>query len=106
MTTPQLIQWFDEKMTKFGGGKLIPPPPVLEQELADRIESKLRELITQLILREAKVDDQVAAAIAQLQTPDGDKLVQDVEQLFEHESDREWRDAIEALATSITRHIS
>jgi hypothetical protein len=71
MTTPQLIRWLDQKMADHGDGKLIPPPEVLEQELADRIESKVREAITERILREAKLDDQVAAAVAAIKTPDG-----------------------------------
>lgn len=46
MTTPQLIDWLDRKMAEFGSGKLIPPRQVLEQDLADRIESKVRRAIT------------------------------------------------------------
>jgi hypothetical protein len=103
MTTPQLIEWLDRKMAEFGSGKLIPPPDVLEQNLADRIESKVRAAITERILREAKIDDRVAAAIAAIRTPDGTKLARDVRRLFEQQSDREWRDAIEAVASRVTR---
>ena len=44
MTTPQLIEWLDQKMETFGAGKLIPPAEVLEEELAgtDRKESSRR----------------------------------------------------------------
>jgi hypothetical protein len=42
MTTPQLIDWLDRKMADHGGGKLIPPKHVLERELAERLESKVR----------------------------------------------------------------
>jgi hypothetical protein len=102
MTTPQLIEWLDEKMAAFGSGKLIPPPDVLEQDLADRIESMVRAAITEDILREAKIGDRVAAAIAAIGTPDGEELARDIEELFEQESDREWRDAIEAVASRLT----
>ena len=101
MTTPQLIEWLDEKMAEFGSGKLIPPKNVLEQDLADRIESKVRDAITERILREAKLDDQVAAAIAAIKTPDGAKLARDIEQLFEEQADREWRDEIETVASRL-----
>ena len=50
-------------------GKLIPPPEVLEQELAERIEKKVRAAITERILREAGLDDQVADAIAAIKKP-------------------------------------
>ena len=102
MTTPQLIEWLDEKMAEFGSGKLIPPQDVLEQDLADRIENKVRAAITERILIEAKFEDQVAAAIAAVDTPDGAELASNVEELFERESDREWRDAVEAVASRLT----
>jgi hypothetical protein len=102
MTTPQLIQWLDQKMAKFGSGKLIPPTHVLEQELADLIDSKVREAITERILREAKLDDQVAASIAAIKTPDGAKLARDIKRLFKQQADQEWRDGIEAVASRVT----
>ena len=51
-------------MADHGDGKLIPPADVLEEELAEQIERKVRADITERILREARIDDQVAAAIA------------------------------------------
>ena len=101
MTTPQLIEWLDQKMAEFGNGKLIPPTHVLEQELAERIESKVRAAITERILREAKLDDQVAAAIAAIKTPDGAKLARDIARLFKRQPDGEWRDHIEAVARDL-----
>jgi hypothetical protein len=102
MTTPQLIQWLDEKMARFGSGKLIPPPQVLEQDLAARIDYKVRATITERILREARIDDQVAAVIGAIRKPDGTKLARDIKGLFEQQSDREWRDAIEVVASRVT----
>jgi hypothetical protein len=98
MTTPQLIQWLDQKMADHGDGKLIPPTHVLEQELAERIENKVRAAITERILREANLDDQVAAAVAAIRTPDGARLARDTAKLFKRKSDSEWRDHIEAVA--------
>ena len=78
MTTPQLIEWLDAKMAEHGDGKLIPPGEVLEQELADQIERKVRADITERVLREAGIDDQVAAAIAAIKTPGGAALARDI----------------------------
>lgn len=103
MTTPQLIEWLDEKMATFGSGKLIPPPHVLKQDLADRIESKVRAAISERILREAKIGDLVAAAIAAITTPDGAELARDIKRLFNQQSDREWRDAIEVVASRVAK---
>ena len=98
MTTPQLIEWLDQKMAEHGNGKLIPPHEVLEQELAIRIENKVREEITERILREAGLEDQVTAAVAAIKTPDGAKLARDIAKLFKREPDAEWRAYIETVA--------
>ena len=70
MTTPQFIEWLDGKMAAYH--KLVPPPEVLESELHERIENKVREAITERILREANFDAQVAAALAEIEKPDAD----------------------------------
>jgi hypothetical protein len=98
MTTPQFIDWLDQKMAKHGDGKLIPPADVLEQELAERIESKVREAVTARILREARLEEQVAAAVAAIETPDGRDLAYEIAELFGAKPDSEWRDHIEKVA--------
>jgi hypothetical protein len=98
MTTPQLIEWLDRKMEIFGSGKLIPPAEVLEEDLAEQTEKKVRDAIKERILREAGLDAQVAAAMAALELPDGEALARGIEQLFEDQPDAEWRDHVEAVA--------
>ncbi len=102
MTTPEFIDWLDERMAEFGGGKLIPPPQVLEHELARQIEAEVRADVTERILREANLDDQVADAIATIKTPDGRKLTRDIARLFKRQPDTEWRKQIEAVARGRT----
>jgi hypothetical protein len=99
MTTPQLIEWLDRKLAAYG--KLIPPDDVLVAELDERIEEKIREAVTERILREAGFEDQVADAIAAIKTPSADALVRGIKKMFKSEPDREWRDHIEARATEI-----
>ena len=79
--------------------KLIPPTDVLEQELDDLIERKVRAALTERVLREAKLDEQVAAAVAKMKLPDGERLAQDIAKLFKRTPDSEWRDHIEAVAS-------
>jgi hypothetical protein len=97
MTTPQFIEWLDQKMA--GYEKLIPPPEVLEAELNARIEKKVRDAITERILREANVHGQVAAALANIEKPQADALADGVRKLFKRQPDAQWRDHIEAVAT-------
>jgi hypothetical protein len=96
MTTPQFITWLDNKMA--GYGKLVPPSDVLAADLEKRIEEKLRAAITERVLREARLDDQVAAAVAAIEMPTVDALTEGIRQLFEQEPNSEWRDHIEAVA--------
>jgi len=89
MTTPEFIEWLDGKMAEYNG-KLVPPPDVLEKELAERIERKVRATVTERILREAGFENQVAEAVAAIEKPNGEALAEGIEDLFEKEPDREW----------------
>jgi hypothetical protein len=99
MTTPQFIEWLDGKMAACT--KLIPPLDVLETELNARVEEKIREAVTERILREAGFENQVAAAIAQIETPDGTVLTAGIKQVFAATPDAQWRDHIESVATEL-----
>jgi hypothetical protein len=69
MSTPQFIEWLDSKMGKYDD-KVIPPVDVISDEYDDKIEEKLRDHITDRILREANIDQQVADVSEQLGEPD------------------------------------
>jgi hypothetical protein len=103
MTTPQFIAWLDGKMAQHGVGKLIPPDEVLETELKERIEKKARAAITERILREAKLDDQVKATVAAIKTPTAAALTKGIKDLFKTEPERDWRSHIEAVAVEKTK---
>ena len=98
MTTPQFIAWLDRKMAEHGTGKLIPPPDVLEAELDRRIEAKLRAAITERILREAGLDNQVAEALNAIRRPNGGTLTKAIKNLFKRTPGCQWRDHVEAIA--------
>ena len=98
MTTPELIEWLDDKMEVYGSGKLIPPTEVLEDTFMTLAEERLRAEITERILREADLDGQVAEAVAALDPPDGEALRRDIENGFAVDPEAEWRDIIEAAA--------
>ncbi len=101
MTTPQFIAWLNRKMDIYGSGKLIPPADVLEAELAERIENKVRADLTERILREADLDGRVVTTIAAIKLPKTTTLVKDIKRLFNREPERQWRDHIEAVAASL-----
>ena len=102
MTTPQLIEWLDDKMETHGDGKLIPPQDVLVDELMAETEKRLRAQITERILREANLDSQVAEAVAALDLPDGETLKRGVAEMFEDNPETDWRAHIEAVVDDLT----
>ena len=75
---------------------------MLEAELDERIENKVRAAITERILREAGFEDQVAAAIAAIEKPDAAALAEGIKRTIQAEARREWRDHIEAEAEKRT----
>jgi hypothetical protein len=102
MTTPELIEWLDDKMAEHGDGKLIPPDHVLVIELAAETEQRLREQITERILREANLDGQIAAALEAISMPDGDTLKRGIREMFEDEPEADWRAHIKSVAGDLT----
>jgi hypothetical protein len=97
MTTPQLIDWLNQKMA--GYEKLIPPADVLSAELDLHIEKNVRSKIMDRIFREVGFEEQVAAAIAAIEKPAGGDLKSGIKKLFEGAPDRDWRDHIDSVAS-------
>jgi len=85
-----------------GGGKLIPPHDVLTAELDKRLEAKLNAAVSERILREARADEQIAAALAAIARPDAAALQAAIQQLFADEPEGEWRDRIETTANKLS----
>ena len=63
MTTPQFLAWLDQKFEEHAQGKLVPPQSVLSARLEDDVRGRVRQIVTDRILREANVDEQVEAAV-------------------------------------------
>jgi hypothetical protein len=68
MSTPQFIAWLDSKM--LGHRKIVPPSEVISMLMSARLEEILRTEITDRILEEADVDQQVADALVNVEMPD------------------------------------
>jgi hypothetical protein len=82
--------------------KLIPPPAVFDEELDKHIEEKVRAAITARILRDAGLENQVAATIAAITKPGAAILAEGTRRLFRQEPASEWRDHVEAIARELT----
>jgi hypothetical protein len=98
MTTPQFIAWLDAKMLAFGNGKLVPPAAVLTNDLSDTLEHRLHRQITEQILREARIDERVAAALNQIDRPVPEDLHAVVDHALAGQPAVSWRAAIAQVA--------
>jgi hypothetical protein len=63
MTTPQFLDWLDRKFADYAG-KVLPPADVLQSRLESAVRSDLNERITERVLEEARIGDQVDEAMA------------------------------------------
>ncbi len=68
MTTPAFIVWLDQKMAEHSQGKVVPPPAVMPDFLAESVRRQLEASIRDRILREANLAGQVQAAMATLES--------------------------------------
>jgi len=102
MTTPEFIEWLDAKMAKHGDGKLIPPPKVLTAELDEKLEAKVRAVLTERILREAGLETQVAAALNAIKRPNGADLAKGIRDLFARSPQCEWRAHVGGVVDHLT----
>jgi hypothetical protein len=103
MTTPQFIEWLDAKMAEHDVGKLVPPHEVIAAELDDRLEEKVRSVVIERILREARLYDQVRTALAAIKRPTTAALTKGITKMFEGAPEREWREYVETVASTLQR---
>lgn len=101
MTTPQFIAWLDAKMASFGAGKVIPPETVLVDEAERRLAAKVRGIVTERVLREARTDDQVAGALTGLSLPDADSLKARVAGWLDEREPDPWTAPVDAAADEV-----
>jgi hypothetical protein len=101
MTTPQFIGWLDDKMAAFGNGKLVPPAAVLANDLSGGLEHRLYRQITEQILREARIDERVTAALQEITLPLPEDLLATVDQALAEQPAAYWRTAVERIADEV-----
>lgn len=68
MRPTQLIAWLDEKMERFGG-KVIPPPRVLEPAWRDGLKAGLRDGMVDQLLARFRVDERAESLADTAPTP-------------------------------------
>ena len=104
MSTPQFLQWLDDKMKEHGQGKLIAPDDVMAKELHEKAREKLTREITDRILKEQDVEGQIDQAFENLRPVLDEKakeLPNYVVEDLTKEPYQSWRDPVLKTAKDI-----
>jgi hypothetical protein len=96
MTTPQFIEWLNGKMASYD--KLIPPRHILEAELGNEIEIRVRTVLTDRILGEARCASEDSGRVTRKTRFE---LEDDIRAMFERNPEREWRAHIHAVVEDL-----
>ena len=107
MTTPQFIDWLNRKMAPYDTGKVLPPAAVVSARLEGQARAEVERAITARVLREARVDEQVAAAMGRLSpalTALGAVAAERIATVLAEEPTEAWSDVVDLLATTVAEH--
>jgi hypothetical protein len=77
------------------GDKVVPPADVVDEEAAQRLTSHVRAGITERVLREAGIEEQVASAVEALSIPPGSDLIAAMRVWLEAHPDRLWSEYVD-----------
>lgn len=103
MTTPQFLEWLNNKMNKFGQGKLIPPEKILTKRLKESAVVQIEEKVRDKILHDAGynkiVKETVENAIPILEKISGlkNKIAVELKRIPEHS----WKTPVDDEAKEI-----
>lgn len=104
MSTPQFLQWLDDKMEEHGQGKLIASADVMATELHDRTREILKQTLINKILKEINIDELVDSKYEKL-TPilneTTNALTTSVREALEKNPTQSWRDPILKVAEDV-----
>jgi hypothetical protein len=88
MTSPQFINWLDDKMRPYNRGKVVPPEAVLKQTAHRLLEQETRRKLSEQILRDADIDRKVDNFMSYIKFDDN--LAPTVEAGLEKDPRQQW----------------
>ncbi len=106
MTTPQLIEWLDRKMSEQDGAKLVPPVEVLREKLGNAVEKQIRQKLTAQVLEEAGIDEMVEDEVerrADAIQAASDKIDTDTREALRAAPAQWWADYVADVGQDIAR---
>jgi hypothetical protein len=108
MTTPQFLKWLDAKIETHSQGKVVPPRPVLAEQLASVVEEKLRDGVEARILLKHGAEAQAQALLSASQKKLAKLSVtldEKVRLSFEKTPEQSWPAPIQQIGSNIATDI-
>jgi hypothetical protein len=102
-TTPQFIDWLDQKMAEHSG-KVVPPAAVMVDRLNEQVRQRLRDSIVKRVLSEARIEDRVdeaATALAAIVAGAVSGLPEKVNKDLRDDPQKYWARVVDELAGSV-----
>ncbi|MCC6458798.1 MAG: hypothetical protein IT328_27890 [Caldilineaceae bacterium] len=111
MTTDLFLRWLDYKMEIHGSGKLIPPQGVAALELVSKVLDELRRQLSDRILADARINDQVSSAFGELYNNglqgDLSNVLDRIDQDLSDDDTKSWRKSVVDMAGEVaTSHLA
>jgi hypothetical protein len=106
MTSPQLLDWLDEKIAPYEDGKLIPPQPYLDNEIDASVSKLVEQELTKTILETAGIGERKAEAAEVLRPAMGDCIktaAGAIKEALEKDPTLHWRAVARDLAESLVK---
>jgi hypothetical protein len=76
---------------------------VIADEFENELTTAVREAVTERILREAKVDQQISRALRKIKRPTASVFVKGIKAMFVIDAKRPWRDFIKDAVRRLAR---
>jgi hypothetical protein len=111
MTSPQFVGWLEAKFDALDAEKkIVPPEDVIERQLREATEKKIRDAIVERILQEQDFDGQVKKALGKLGKASAfahmDKTRKRVATELEKAPAQRWTGPVDKIATEIAGAVS
>ena len=109
MSTPQFLQWLDDKMEMYSQGKLTAPVDIMVKELHDKAYEILKQTLIEEILQENDLEGRLNCEYEKLKPVLDEKakeLTKDVRVALQKEPTQSWRDPVLKVAEDVVESSS
>lgn len=104
MSTPQFIDWLEQKIQMYDKGKVIPPEAVIKDELDANIKQQISTIIKDKILEENNFQEQVNKSFLEIRGTYADSISNvrnDVRDGLKQAPTKAWIDIVDSISKDV-----